>query len=181
MGIDAPACYPFHYSDASSVPLYLVLYRCWPKFTRWPLEGGILQNGPWWQGVQMKTRSRFSMYFLLPLLNFLEFESCVGHCCLVWSTYTWKVQAWTEWLGKTRDKIYRMFLSSLCEVQSRNISYLLSRNSILSMFCSIHSVLINDWIAFYNFAIRGTLQFLNALVHCHIVPAQLLDLSSMSL
>ena len=171
----------FHCSDASSIPLYLVLYRCWPKFTCWPLEGGILQNGPWWQGVQMTTHSRFSMYFLLHLLNCLEFECCVGHCCLVWSTYTWKVQAWTEWLGKTRDKIYRMFLSSLCEVQSRNISYHFFRNSILSMICSIHSVLINDWIAFYNFAIRGTLQFLNSLVYCHIVPAQLLDLSSISL
>jgi hypothetical protein len=36
--------------------LFLVCHRCWPKSTCWTLEGGILQNGPWWQGTQLRTQ-----------------------------------------------------------------------------------------------------------------------------
>ena len=106
----------------------------------------------------------------------------VGNCCLVWSTYTWKVQAWTEWLGETRNKIYCMFLSSLCEVQSRNISY-----SFLQEVCFehdlFHPVCLDQGLhCIYVFAIRGTLQFLNALVHCaRTAPRIVFNLSGMLL
>jgi len=59
---------------------------------------------------------------------------------------------------------------------------LFCRKSVLSMICSIQCVLIKDCIAFIFFAIKGTLQFLNALVHCaRTAPRIVFNLSGMLL
>lgn len=97
----------FFSSSLSCVPQMLAqkhLLTTWERFstewalmTRWTIDNSI---------------NPFPMCFLTAFVELHCAYVCVGNCCFVWSTYTWKVQAWKEWLGQTGNKIYCMFLSS---------------------------------------------------------------------
>lgn len=138
----------------SSVLLYLVLYRCWPNFTCWPLEGGVLQDGPWWQGVPMTAHSPFQCMLVV------AFVELFGIWILCRTLLPCLEPTHLEGPGPN---------GVVGENQKQNIQYVLiffmwgckAGASVIfrqdRRICSFDSGLINDRIAFYNFAITRAL------------------------
>jgi hypothetical protein len=82
-------------------------------------------NGSWWQGMIWFWKLIVCLYLLSNVIELLEHYE--WNCCTVRSTYLWKIKAWPEWLGKSRNKVYCMLYVFLIQFKAE-ISYFDNRN-----------------------------------------------------